>query len=507
MKRRILTTLLTMCMVLMLLRIPAYAGRAYCDICGKWVSTTGTYEYKDAGYHWNHVYCTECGTNISNPRSAHVWSGTATCTSGQTCTICGGTSTPPGHDWNSNWISDENNHWHECNVCAEKGDVGVHIWDNGTITISPTCTTEGERKYTCIGCGRIKTETIQATGHDLVHHDAQAATCTANGWEAYDTCSNCDYTTYTEIPAAGHSYGDVTYTWSTDNQHCTAERKCTACDGVESETADTTATVIQEKNCVLPELTTYSVTFENSAFESQTKENVRTAENAGHDMEKVEKQAATAAKEGNSTYWFCDKCNKYFSDEEAENEIKKEDTVLAKLAPVIIKGDGATVTAGAKNALSFTSDAAYRDFIRVEVDGKTIDESNYTVESGSIIVTLKEDYVAGFSKGEHTLGIVSESGTATAHFTVNEKTTGTQEPSEDTTGTTQEPSEDDTTSTTQEPSEDTTSITQETSTMDKATQSSPKTGDSTDLQLYVILMIVSIVGVAGICVKKRFKIH
>ena len=234
-------------------------------------------------------------------------------------------------------------------------------------------------------------------------------------------------------------------------------------------------------------------------------------------MEKVEKQAATAAKEGNIAYWFCDKCNKYFSDENAENEIKKEDTVLAKLAPVIIKGDGATVTAGAKNALSFTSDAAYRDFIRVEVDGKTIDESNYTVESGSIIVTLKEDYVAGFSKGEHTLGIVSESGTATAHFTVNEKTTGTQEPSEDTTGTTQEPSEDttgttqepseDTTSTTQEPSKDTTNKTQETSTTDKTTQSSPKTGDSTDLQLYVILMFVSIVGVAGICVKKRFKTH
>ena len=137
----------------------------------------------------------------------------------------GGTSTPLGHDWNSNWISDENNHWHECNVCAEKGDVGVHIWDNGTITISPTCTTEGERKYTCIGCGRIKTETIQATGHDLVHHDAQAANCTANGWEAYDTCSNCDYTTYTEIPATGHSYGEVKYTWSTDDQHCTARKK------------------------------------------------------------------------------------------------------------------------------------------------------------------------------------------------------------------------------------------------------------------------------------------
>ena len=60
---------------------------------------------------------------------------------------------------------------------------------------------------------------------------------------------------------------------------------------------------------------------------------------------------------------------------------------------------------------------------------------------------------------------------------------------------------------TQEPSEGTTNKTQETSTTDKTTQSSPKTGDSTDLQLYVILMFVSIVGVAGICVKKRFKTH
>lgn len=230
MKRRILTTLLTMCMVLILLQIPAYAGKAYCDICGKWVSTTGTYEYKDAGYHWNHVYCTECGTNISNPRSAHVWSGTATCTSGQTCTVCGGTSTPPGHDWSSNWISDENNHWHECNVCAEKDDVGEHIWNDGTITTSPTCTTDGERKYTCIGCGRIKTETIQATGHDLVHHDAQAATCTENGWEAYDTCSNCDYTTYTEIPASGKHTTKTTTVKATAKANGKVTVKCSVCD-------------------------------------------------------------------------------------------------------------------------------------------------------------------------------------------------------------------------------------------------------------------------------------
>ena len=126
----------------------AYADTAYCDICGKEVDIDySNYEYLNAQFHQRSGYCQECGSFVAKPRSEHNWSGTATCTSGQTCTICGGTSTPLGHDWNSNWISDENNHWHECNVCAEKGDVGIHIWDNGTITISPTCTTEGERNW------------------------------------------------------------------------------------------------------------------------------------------------------------------------------------------------------------------------------------------------------------------------------------------------------------------------------------------------------------------------
>ena len=41
--------------------------------------------------------------------------------------------------------------------------------------------------------------------HDLVHHDAQAATCTGIGWNAYDTCSRCDYTTYAEVPTLNHA--------------------------------------------------------------------------------------------------------------------------------------------------------------------------------------------------------------------------------------------------------------------------------------------------------------
>ena len=139
-------------------------------------------------------------------------------------------------------------------------------------------------------------------------------------------------------------------------------------------------------------------------------------------------KAATVAEEGNTEYWYCDGCKKYFSDKNAENEINSADTVIAKLAPSIIKGDGQTVTEGEKKTLEFTSDAAFEDFISVEVDGKTIDESNYTVKSGSIVVTLNADYVATLSVGEHTLGIVSQSGTATAKFTVNEKVAETTTP-------------------------------------------------------------------------------
>lgn len=135
----------------------------------------------------------------------------------------------------------------------------------------------------------------------------------------------------------------------------------------------------------------------------------------------VEAKAATTATEGNIAYWYCAVCDKYFSDENASNEIKKKDTIIAKLTPVIIKGDKATVSADEKKELSFTSDAIYEDFIRVEVDGKTVDESNYTVKSGSTIVTLNADYVASLSEGNHTLSIVSTSGTATAGFTKNKK--------------------------------------------------------------------------------------
>ena len=49
------------------------------------------------------------------------------------------------------------------------------------------------------------------------------------------------------------------------------------------------------------------------------------------DLKHIDAKAATAAAEGNIEYWYCEDCNKYFSDAAAAKEITKADTVTAKL--------------------------------------------------------------------------------------------------------------------------------------------------------------------------------
>ena len=189
-------------------------------------------------------------------------------------------------------------------------------------------------------------------------------------------------------------------------------------------------------------------------------------DSTNHNLEKIPAKDATVTATGNKEYWHCKDCGKYFADEKGTNEIKFDDTVISKLPPEIIEGKGQSITAGEKKELTFKSNAAFSDFVRVELDGKTLDEKNYTVKEGSTVVTLKADYVATLSVGEHTIGIVSESGTATTTFTVNAKAV-----------------------------------------VDNDTNS-PQTGDSSHMALWIALLFVSGAGVIGITVygkKKREK--
>ena len=238
----------------------------------------------------------------------HRWND-ATCTAPKTCSVCKITEgSALGHKYETAWSKDADKHWHKCSVCGDKTNEETHSWDKGTMTIQPGCTTAGTKTFGCI-CGATKTEnidaaghtagaavrenevaatcttdgsydevvycadcrkelsrekkTVDALGHDCVHHNAKAATCTEKGWEAYDTCSRCDYTTYKETPAKGHSKGDakkekeVAATCTTDGSYDEVIY-CTVCKAEISRESKTTPaaghsfgawTVVKEATC------------------------------------------------------------------------------------------------------------------------------------------------------------------------------------------------------------------------------------------------------------------
>ncbi len=122
-----------------------------------------------------------------------------------------------------------------CGLCRSRygeKDPGNHV-GTPTTTHVKTSETQHTAKITYADCGHTvdgastyHTETTPATctaaaycadckssygeadpdAHALESHDAQAPTCFHVGWDAYETCSRCDYTTYVELPALGHDY-------------------------------------------------------------------------------------------------------------------------------------------------------------------------------------------------------------------------------------------------------------------------------------------------------------
>ena len=139
---------------------------------------------------------------------------------------------------------------------------------------APTCTEIGWEAYdTCSRCDYTTYEELDALGHDLIHHDAQAPSCTEIGWEAYDTCSRCDYTTYAGLDALGHVWEVQDYVWSEDFTTCTATAVC-ARDGSHVQTETVNAVFVLTKPSTFESTGTgyYAAAFENELFETQTQE-------------------------------------------------------------------------------------------------------------------------------------------------------------------------------------------------------------------------------------------
>lgn len=161
----------------------------------------GTTWQTDSTSHWHSCSICNGKDNIVNHSG-----GTATCTEKA---ICEGCSLPYGntlgHDFTGDtWQTDVDHHWKKCSRCDVTDTESPHEWNSGKVTTQPTCTTAGQKTYTCTVCSATKVETLDALGHNFAKYDAKAATCTEIGWNTYFTCTNCNYTTYKEIAALGH---------------------------------------------------------------------------------------------------------------------------------------------------------------------------------------------------------------------------------------------------------------------------------------------------------------
>lgn len=161
----------------------------------------GTTWQTDSTSHWHSCSICNGKDNIVNHSG-----GTATCTEKA---ICEGCSLPYGntlgHDFTGGtWQTDADHHWKKCSRCDVTDTESPHEWNSGKVTTQPTCTTAGQKTYTCTVCSATKVETLDALGHNFAKYDAKAATCTEIGWNTYFTCTNCNYTTYKEIAALGH---------------------------------------------------------------------------------------------------------------------------------------------------------------------------------------------------------------------------------------------------------------------------------------------------------------
>ena len=344
-----------------------------------------------------------------------------------------------------------------------------------------TCT----EKAKCDLCGAEYGDFLP---HSLTKTEAKAPTCTVVGNEAYWTCGNCgkyfsDGNGNTEIikdswiiSAINHDWNDAVYTWSDDGSTCTATRTCKN-DSAHTEKATATVTGAQTKapTCTQMGETTYTAAFEASWAMTQTKvladipaighsygepvwswsEDGKTCK-VTFTCEKDEthketpvvkvtsavKKPATCTETGVTTYTATVEFNgqthkdtKDVADIPATGHSYDDGkcTVCGAIASdfkvIITAGANGIWQKGTKDGLSFTSNAAFAHFLKVQVDGKDLDASNYTVKEGSTIVTLKAEYLETLSVGKHTLAIVSDTGTATTEFTIKAAVTDdTQSP-------------------------------------------------------------------------------
>ena len=149
-----------------------------CSVCGAVDSAedADTFENGDAlGHAWNG------GVVTTDP------SCTAEGVKTYTCGTCGETYTESVHMTEHNWSEATCTTPSTCSGCgATDGDPLDHVWNDGVVTTEPSCTAEGVITYTCGTCGTTDTDSIEATGHNIVDKRTPVNNCDACIFQIFD---------------------------------------------------------------------------------------------------------------------------------------------------------------------------------------------------------------------------------------------------------------------------------------------------------------------------------
>ena len=331
-----------------------------------------------------------------------------------------------------------------------------------------TCTEAGNMEHwKCKTCNKLfkdeaatkeTTEAavaIEALGHEPAEVPAKAATCTEAGNAQYWKCTRCnklfsDKNATNEVSESGvviPSLGGhkLTHTAAKD-------ATCTAAGNIEYWTCSRCGKY-----------------FTDSAGATEIAKSGISKAALGHNLTHTAAKAATCTAAGNTEYWKCSRCGKYFSDSSGSKQIKQSATVVAatghkwgtwtvtkqatttetgmerrvcandsshvetrsipkKSATItytVSRGANASWTKGSNIPLPFTvtrsenDTTTYSHFRSISVDNQTLVTTNYTVRSGSLIANINAAYLQNLTTGSHSIVFNFDDGTARTTFTVN----------------------------------------------------------------------------------------
>ena len=297
--------------------------KAVCDVCGKAYGEFDGTNHEGGVQEWTtrtafvHEQKWNCCGAVIVASEAHEWKDGV-------CRECGYVCLHNDTDKN-----------HICDYCekiiSEHEDADKnHICDYCEKTISEH--EDKDKNHICDYCEKIISEHEDADKNHICDYCEK----TISEHEDKDKNHICDYC---EKIISEHEDADKNhicdYCEKTISEHEDADKNhiCDYCEKIISEHEDT------DKNHICDYcgkgITNHSggkATCTEKAVCEICNEPYGEIDGASHaDLRHIEAKTATKDAEGNVEYWYCEACNKYYSDEAATKEIKKTDTVTAKL--------------------------------------------------------------------------------------------------------------------------------------------------------------------------------